>query len=186
MLRSTTGELPEDEPRMNLKRTATIAVIGGALVAWLAGAARSKRAALPPIVVRSAPIEARGAELATEIARLHERLRPTAMPRQPGRNLFTFHTAPVAVAPHVALPPRAALVELPAPLTQPALKLAGIAEDAGADGPVRTAIISGEGQLFMVKVGEQVTSRYKVAKISADVVELMDLGDQTVRRLALR
>lgn len=180
------GERPADEPQMNLKRTATIVAIGGALLAWLAGAATSNRVALPPIVVHSEPIEARGADLATEIARLHERLRPTATPRQPGRNLFTFHTTPVAIAPTVVAPPRAALVEAPAPLAQPVLKLAGIAEDAGADGPVRTAIISGEGQLFMVKIGEQVTSRYKVAKISADVVELMDLGDQTVRRLALR
>ena len=65
-------------------------------------------------------------------------------------------------------------------------KLAGIAEDAGADGPVRTAIISGGGQLFMVKEGETVTPRYRVAKISADVVELTDVIDNSVRRLALR
>ena len=56
------------------------------------------------------------------------------------------------------------------------MKLAGIAEDPEADGPVRTAIISGEGQLFMVKEGEAVTPRYRVAKISADVVELVDLS----------
>jgi hypothetical protein len=28
--------------------------------------------------------------------------------------------------------------------------------------------------------------RYRVAKISADVVELIDLGDNSIRRLALR
>jgi hypothetical protein len=38
----------------------------------------------------------------------------------------------------------------------------------------------------MVKVGENVTPRYSVAKISADVVELTDLEDGTIRRLALR
>jgi hypothetical protein len=185
MLRSTMGERPE-EPPMNLKRTAMIVLIGGAVLAWLAGAATSTRVALPPIVVHSEPIEARGADLANEIARLHERLRPTATPRQPGRNLFTFSAARAAVAPTIVTPARPALVEAPARPAQPALKLAGIAEDMGADGPVRTAIISGEGQLFMVTVGEQVTSRYKVAKISADVVELLDLSDQSVRRLALR
>ena len=42
---------------------------------------------------------------------------------------------------------------------------------------MRTAIISGDGQLFMVKEGEKVTPRYRVAKISADVVELLDLDD---------
>jgi hypothetical protein len=51
---------------------------------------------------------------------------------------------------------------------------------------VRVAFISGEGQLFMVKEGENVTSRYQVTQISADVVELRDLSDNTVRRLALR
>jgi len=38
----------------------------------------------------------------------------------------------------------------------------------------------------MVKEGEAVTARYQVAKISADVVELSDVSDHTVRRLALR
>src|SRR6266481_2172087 len=79
---------------MNLKRTATIVAIGGALLAWLAGAATSNREIAPAPISRSAPIEARGAELAVEVARLHERLRPTATPRQPGRNLFVFHAAP--------------------------------------------------------------------------------------------
>ena len=38
----------------------------------------------------------------------------------------------------------------------------------------------------MVKEGENVTSRYRVTRISADVVELMDLATNTPRRLALR
>jgi len=38
----------------------------------------------------------------------------------------------------------------------------------------------------MVKEGDAVTLRYRVAKISADVVELSDLTDNSVRRLALR
>ena len=74
----------------------------------------------------------------------------------------------------------------PAPVPLPPLKLAGIAEDAGPDGPVRIAIVSGEGQLFMVKEGETVTPRYRVTKISADVIELTDVVDNSVRRLALR
>jgi hypothetical protein len=76
---------------------------------------------------------------------------------------------------------------------QPALKLVGIAEDTSAASDdadnkklVRTAIISGEGQLFLVKEGESVTTRYRVAKISADVVELTDLGIGATRRLALK
>jgi hypothetical protein len=177
---------------MNVKRTATIAVAGGALLAWFAGAATSLRPAPRPIVVRPSPIDARGHNLANEIAKLHERLRPTSTPSQPARNLFTFR----AVAPRPALPPpppapavvqQLAVVEAAAPRpSPPALTLAGIAEDEGADGPDRTAFISSAGQLHMVKVGDTIAQKYKVTAISADVVELTDLDDGTVRRLALR
>jgi uncharacterized small protein (DUF1192 family) len=170
---------------MNLKRAATIVVVGGALLAWLAGAATSNRAIEPAALLSVPAIDTRGAALEREIARLHERLRPSATPNQTGRNLFSFRSArelpPPVAASHAALveaPP------LPAPL--PPLKLAGVAEDPGADGPARTAIITGEGQLFTVKEGENVTARYRVVKISADVVELLDLTDNSVRRLALR
>ena len=172
---------------MNLKRTTTIALVGGALIAWLAGAATSNHTIPPATVLQQTAIEKRGAELAGEIERLHERLAPVVTPRTPGRNLFSFRAMAARPAPPIALAPRAALTEsAPAPIALPPLKLSGIAEDAGADGPVRIAFISGEGQLFMVKEGETVTPRYRVAKISADVVELTDVIDQTVRRLALR
>jgi hypothetical protein len=171
---------------MNLKRTATIAAGAGALLAWLAGAATSNRETAPPPLVQIQPIEARGAELASEVARLHERLRPTATPRLPGRNLFAFQAAALRAIPPPAAPPAALTEAAPMQPAQPSLKLSGIAEDAGPDGPVRLAFIAGEGQLFMVKEGEAVTVRYRVVRISADVVELIDLGDHTIRRLALR
>ena len=169
-----------------MKRTAAIVLGAGAVAAWLQGAATSRRPLPDPITPHAATIDVRGEELAKEIARLHERLRPTATPHTPGRNLFAFRTAPAIVA---AVPiPRAALTEAPiAPAAaQPALKLSGIAEDPGADGPIRQAVISGGGQLFIVKEGELVTPRYRVEKISSDVVELTDLVDGSTRRLALR
>jgi hypothetical protein len=172
---------------MNLKRTAPIALACAALIAWLAGAATSNHAIPPVAVIERTAIEKRGAELAIEIERLHERLAPTVAPSAPGRNLFTFRAVvarPVAPVPDA---PRPALTDLAAlPITVPPLKLSGIAEDEGADGPVRIAFISGEGQLFMVKEGDTVTPRYRVAKISADVVELTDVIDNSIRRLALR
>jgi hypothetical protein len=172
---------------MNPKRTATIVVVGGALLAWLAGAATSNRAIDSAPVVTVPAIDSGGLALEKEIARLHERLRPTSTPTQSNRNLFSFRSAPVrAVLPVPASPPAALVAAPPLPPPLPPLKLVGIAEDPGADGPERTAIVTGEGQLFTVKEGENVTTRYRVARISADVVELVDLTDNSVRRLALR
>jgi hypothetical protein len=172
---------------MNFKRTATIALAGGALIAWLAGAATTMRS---PLLVApamsSAVVDQRADVLASEIAKLHERLHPSEPPRRPARNLFAYRGAVAkplsapALAPH---PTEAPAVFAP---PQPSLKLAGIGEDEGADGPIRIAFISGEGQLFMVKEGEMVTPRYRVARISAEVVELEDLTTNTPRRLALR
>jgi len=172
---------------MNPKRTATIVVVGGALLAWLAGAATSNRAIEPAPVISIPAIDNSGVALDTEIARLHERLRPTATPAQSNRNLFSFRSAPVRAVPAPSAPPAPALVEAP-PLPPPLLplKLVGIAEDPGADGPARTAILVGDGQLYTVKEGENVTARYRVTRISADVVELLDLNDNSLRRLALR
>src|SRR6059036_1206454 len=98
---------------MNPKRTATIVVVGGALLAWLAGAATSNRTIEPAPVVSVPAIDTSGLALEQEIARLHERLRPTATPTQSNRNLFSFRAgrARVAPAPGAAQPP--ALVESP-------------------------------------------------------------------------
>jgi hypothetical protein len=172
---------------MHVKRTATIVLVGGALAAWFAGAATSNRALPPPVIPKPASIDARGAELAGEIARLHEALRPSAAPRMPGRNLFTFRAAPAQAMPDAA--PRPAITEMPpaSPVAAPpVLKLAGISEDPGENGPLRQAFISAQGQLFIVKEGESVTARYRVARISSEVVELTDLTDNTTRHLALR
>jgi len=182
MLRSPTA-------LMSLKRTATIVVVGAALAAWLAAAATSgNRGTIDPIVAKPRLIDKSGEALASEISRLHEHLRPAAVPRQPGRNLFSFalhQPRPVPAAPPVSKP---AVTEAPAEVrpAAPALKLSGIAEDATADGVVRTAIITGSGQLFLVKEGENVTPRFRVAKISSDVVELSDLTDGSALRLALK
>lgn len=174
---------------MNLKRTATIGVAGGALAAWLAAAGTSGVHVPAPRPATPAAIEQRGAELASEIARLHERLRPTAAPRQQGRNLFQFRSPQPRLAP--VTPGTSAVTDAPTPAASlppppPPLKLSGVAEDRGPDGPIRTAIISGQGQLFLVKEGEMVTPRYRVAKISADVVELVDVDTNATLRLAMR
>ena len=171
---------------MHVKRTATLVVLGGAAAAWLYAAATSgTRDQIGALPIRPQAIDARGAALASEIARLHERLRPQSTPRQPGRNLFSYTTLRQTAAPPAT---RAAVSEAVAPVPPgPIFKLIGIGEDASAEGPLRTAIISAPGQLFVVKAGDNVTPRYRVEKISADVVELSEIAvDGSTLRLALR
>ena len=175
---------------MNLKRTTTIVVVGGGFAVWLANAATSPRhdtIRLPSVHDTPAAIDARGEALAAEIARLHERLRPTITPHDPPRNLFQFTSArqPVVLAPTKPALTEAAPVVPIAPAAPP-FKLIGIAEDAGEAGIMRTAIVSAPGQLFLVKEGQNVTLRYRVTKIGGDAVDLEDLGDHTTLRLALK
>jgi hypothetical protein len=172
---------------MHVQRTVTIAVIGGAFATWLAAAATSNHVVPPPPIVRTPAIDKSGAELAVEIERLHDRLRPDASPAEPGRNLFAFRAAPIRRAPALPAALMPALSEAkPLAPALPPMKLSGIAEDPGPDGPVRMAFISAEGQFFMVKEGESVTPRYRVARIGEDVVELSDETDHSIRRLAMR
>jgi|SRR6266542_5137567 len=171
---------------MNVKRMATIVTTGGGLAAWLVGATTSKHTVAPAPVVTRAPIESKGAELATEMARFREHMRPTVTPRQPGRNLFKFHAAPAhSAAPAAVAPPLVAPL-VPGPLPVPPMRLSGISEDPSPSGPVRIAFINAAGQLYMAKEGDTVMQQYTVTKISSEVVELTDITDGTVRRLALR
>jgi hypothetical protein len=175
---------------MPFERTATIVGAGVTLVAWLAGSSTSTpRSVVEPASAKSAgatAVDARGAELAREVAHLTDRLQAVAAPRQPGRNLFSFVASKPRAMAHTE-PARAALTEAtPARPTPPPLKLSGIAEDARSGSIVRTAIINARGQLFLAKEGEAVTDRYRIARISADVVELNDLADGTILRLALK
>jgi hypothetical protein len=174
---------------MNQPRTVMLGAACGAVAVWLAAASTSNTSSSsqnPPQTI--APIEARGAALAEEVARLRERLRPTAAPLHT-RDLFHYRgPSGRGTQPSNAAPVSAAVPALDAavPAAAPALALVGLAEDAGPDGPIRTAIISGAGDLFLVKVGDPVTDRYRVAAISAGVVELTDVAAGTALRLALK
>jgi hypothetical protein len=64
----------------------------------------------------------------------------------------------------------------PVPLTPapPTFTLSGIAERNTPEGRKRTAIISGDGQLYLVGEGERVAGRYTVVTIDADAVLMRD------------
>ena len=87
------------------------------------------------------------------------------------RNPFRY-TSPKSAPPSKALE-RAAEPEIVAPIPTPpplALKLSGVAQRAGK----RTAIIAGEGQIYVVAEGDLVAGRYTVVKIDPEAVLLRD------------
>ena len=162
---------------MNVKRIAMLSAAGAVLAAMIAGATTSGVRRPAPVVIppNTTAIELQGAELAAEVARLRARLRPADQPQEPARNLFQFsarasHTAPAA--PLLPLEPTAA----PAPPPPPPFTLIGFA----SDGAVRTAIISGSGDLFLAREGDSITAQYRVLRIDADGVELGALDGRTV------
>jgi hypothetical protein len=171
---------------MKLNWTMTVVVVGGFAVWLAADAMTGTRDTSARTADRVFPVDARGAALAGEVARLRERVAPNSVPVQPGRNLFSF-TAPRPRQPVAKPVLTEALPVAPVAPPPPPFKLIGIAEDPGPNGPIRTAIISATGQApFLVKEGQNVTLRYTVTKIAADVVELQDLGDHSLLRLALK
>jgi hypothetical protein len=170
---------------MNVTRTLTLGVVGGSIAVWLAGAATSTvRHVEPRVEPRARAADVSSAALASEVARLHDRLRPTTAPTE-ARDLFHFgRRAPSrSPVPSAALAPAPAAPVVAAPPT-PSLTLVGIAEDATEQGLVRMAIVSGFGELFMVREHETIASRFRVNSISAEGVELTDTTDQTTVRLA--
>jgi hypothetical protein len=170
------------------KQTLTFGVAGGAFAAWIAGAAMNTRDMPVVHVAKPTPIELQGAALQAEIFRLRERLRPTSTPQR-GRNLFDFagsgrprvDTLEGDAARAPAQPPPAARPPVP-----PSLALIGLAEDRDGDRLVRTAIVSGFGDVFLLKEGEAVGTRYSVASIRADGVVLTDAEDGSTITLHLK
>ncbi len=163
---------------MITKRTVVLVIVLGALAAWIAAASTSGVRSARVVVSPPSAIDARGAALSAEIEKLHDRLRPTAVP-QHTRNLFQFGSR--APEPSAAAPAPVQAAARPAPV-EPPFKLIGMAEDAG----VRTAILSSPSQLLMVKAGDLVAPTYRVSTISADAIELTDSTDGSVLRLALK
>lgn len=177
---------------MNVKRTLTLGVAGGALVVWLAAAATSPTPPSAPLAVTpTTAVDRSGAELSAEIARLRERLRPSAQPAQ-SRDLFRYRARDAArsavAARDSALAAQLSAQEAPVPSPSNAvpLKLVGMAEDPGDAGPVRTAILSGFGDLFIVKAGDSIAGRYRVAAISADSIDLVDVSTNAPLRIPVK
>ena len=176
---------------MTVKRVAVYLACATVLAAWLASAAgvmnQQEAPAPTPAPVQTTGTESLAEEVQAQAGRLRERLASAPVPQRPARNPFQF--APrVTAAPKraVSVAPPAAVESVPV-LPEPQLSLVGIAEDAAAAGPVRTAIVTLEGgDTLLLRAGEFIGARYRVQSIGADAVELADLTNGTVRRLVLR
>lgn len=155
------------------------------MAAWLAAAAGTRTVTPPsnPQIDQAPPLGVPPA-IEEEAERLRQFLDAPPHPRQTERNPFEF--APRA--PRLDARVTTAAIGTAQPIVPPGPKLTldGIAEDEAPNGPVRTAIISAAGQLFLVKEGGLVTPRYRVARIGADAVELEDLLDGTPLRIGLK
>ena len=176
---------------MHLQRIAWIGVSTLALASWMASASTAvvRRPLEPPAPLKPSAADLSVLTLQSEVSRLHERLTPSIAPVRT-RDVFRFSTrvpatrpAPRAVAPA----PVADAAPQPAPVRpRPALSLIGIAEDSGADGGGITAIVSGLGDVFLVKPGDTIRAQYRVDQVSADAVLLTDIASVTTSTLALR
>ncbi len=175
---------------MQMKRTIGFGLLSIAVATWLTAAStpdvRPPAAPLPP--AQPSRLDASSATLEAAVTRLHARIGPTAVP-EGRRDLFRFSAraprpgrtpAPRAIDAVPDVPPAAPA--LPAP---PMLTLIGVAEDASPDGPVRTAIVSGLGDVFLVKPGESISGRFRVAAVSAASVDLVDTATSSQTTLTL-
>ena len=77
------------------------------------------------------------------------------------------------------MPAPAVIVDGPA---EPDLVLIGLAEE----GSTRTALLDSGDDLVMATEGQTIVGRYRVAKVGADAVELVDLTTGATRRLLLK
>jgi hypothetical protein len=118
--------------------------------------------------------------------RLKSRLNTHAQSHALDRNPFEFGHAPVprpavmpAAAATIAAPP--APVDLPPPFT-----LSGVAEQKTGDVVERTAILTGNSQIYFAKAGDRVVGRYDVTAVGADAVELREIEGGRIIRLGLR
>ncbi len=175
---------------MSPARTISLVAGAGLLAAWLAAASGARPPA--PAITMPPPASDRQLQkvehLLEETRHLRDAMQGMAMPRAQARNPFEF-ARPAAPEPDRGPAGRdgtSAPATVPAAAPPPAFTLEGIAQSADRGSAALTAIIGGDGQLFLVKVGDLVTGRYRVAAVSSGEVDLQDLQGGPTLRLQLR
>ena len=172
-------------PMKRLSWPGAIVVLGSTTLSWMTGSPVVPPAGQPGASMGSHPSAAGAPATAASIdaMRLHDWRPRQPAPGRSNRDIFAFKRRAVPPPAPSSAPSIAAAV----PQAPPVLfRLIGFAEDAGPEGVIRTAIISGQGQLYLVKEGETVGSIYRVGKMAPDSVELLDSTGGPMLQLALR
>jgi len=168
---------------MNASRAALM-VVGVNLVAvWAAAAAGGRAAptqpaASPQVVADEAVGGARASLLAAagRLEALTRREVPAPMVRDPFRFGAESRPAGRRAQQRSELEPVAEAEDAAAtPVdTEPDIVLQGMAESAGVESVVRTAILRAGSELILASLGTRVGDRYEVVALNADSVELED------------
>lgn len=148
---------------------------GGILATWLAVSPNpGVQTTAPATAVQRQAVEKEptAEELNLQTARLRNRSDAAAI-RPSTRNPFRYgsRTSSASRAPRKDSAPSDAIAPtVPAAPAGPVLKLSGVAQKAGK----RTAILSGDGQIYLVGEGDSVAGRYTVVTIDPEAVLLRD------------
>jgi hypothetical protein len=136
-------------------------------------------ATVPQAVDRSGAV----VDLGAQADRLKAKLAEVTAYREPSRNVFRFGSPPRLAEPPAPVMNEATVVIPPSRLRY---GLAGMATTVEDGIPQRTAILSSQDGVALVKEGETLDTRYRVVSIGEDMVILESTSDgtQTTLRLA--
>jgi hypothetical protein len=167
------------------------AAVSGAtvLAGWLASSPSLAPTGSPVPVVRQSPVAASlSSDIVAQADRLQAGIQRERAYARPERNPFRFNASRSGAVAREPAPVPDNLPPVPQPVLPagPRMSLSGIAEDQVDGRPVRTAILSTPADVLLVKEGEEILGRYRVARIGSDAVELLSLEDGATLRLLLR
>jgi type II secretory pathway component PulC len=156
---------------------------GGILATWIAVSPKQgvpgSTTAPAPVRQSAAASEPTAEALNAQATRLRERTAAVTL-RPSTRNPFRYKSSSTrrpTISDAPQLQPAPITPPAPAVPTGPVLKLSGIAQKDGK----RTAIIAGEGQVYLVGEGDSLAGRYTVVKIDPEAVLLRDASDAEQR-----